>query len=446
VFKNHFLALKIKYSSFTEPDGGFGATYILPSSQLFEYVTSEPLGRTWTESELKACCEELGIEDHFCNRCEHESVSSDCSNGQCNSETSLGEQITAMVQDRPPAELPHALVLEPGLASKPFLPQYSMRESGCIQTLVHSRDKYFNNNVNYENILFEKFNHGCSLTDKPYYLNQSTNSQDKYVLVSGEQVGNNAYTCSMIPMIFPNQSQKGLVNNVPEDKIITQQYSSVKAEIPMNTEHSSQHVSESQSGKEIQHFNDQCQNLLELKYRPFTQNLMHSVNDDVPSDLGDTQVQHWIPDSVSKSSKVPNSVMCEMERQTDILDTNLVREQCHLDCSDSYQDLGVMVGHAGDSNSVYMSKPRRQELYLQCLVDEDIDEYGGSSSIKSSENVEKYSVSNSDHPSVKVKKQGEICHMEVNITSSALLPSQRTGDKADTEPQEMPFVCGDFEG
>jgi hypothetical protein len=36
--------------------------------------------------------------------------------------------------------------------------------------------------------------------------------------------------------------------------------------------------------------------------------------------------------------------------------------------------------------------------------------------------------------------------MEMNITSSALLSSQRTGNKADTEPQEMPSVCGDFEG
>jgi hypothetical protein len=373
-------------------------------------------------------------------------VSSDCSNGQCNSEKSLGEQITAMAQDPPPAELPHALVLEPGLTSKPLLPQYTMPESGCIQTPIHSRDKYFDNSVNYEEILFEKFNRGCSLTIKPYYLNQSTNSQDKCMLVSGEQDGNSTHTCTTIPVIFPDKSQKGLVNNVTEDKIITQQYSSVKDEISMNAGRSSQHVSETQAGKDRLDFNEQGQHLLELKYRPFTQNLLHSINDDVPSDLGDTKIQHWFPDSVARDRKVPNSVTCEMERQSDILNTNLVREQCQLDCSERDQDLGVMVGHTGDINSVYTSKPRRQELYLECLVGEGIDEYGGSSSAKSSGSDKKCSVSNGDHHCVKVGKQGEICHMEMNITSSALLPSQRTGDKAVTEPQEMASVCGDFEG
>jgi hypothetical protein len=36
--------------------------------------------------------------------------------------------------------------------------------------------------------------------------------------------------------------------------------------------------------------------------------------------------------------------------------------------------------------------------------------------------------------------------METNISSSALHPSQKTGNKADTEPQAVPSVCGDFEG
>jgi len=436
--------VKIKHSSFTEPDHVFGATYILPSSQLFEYVTSEPLGHTWTESELKACCEELGI-DYFCNKCEHETASSDCPNGKCNSDTSLGEQITAMAQDPQPAELPHTLVLEPEFASKPLLPEYSMQESGLRKTLVHSRDKYSDNNVNYEDILFEKFNRGCSLTDKLCYLNQSTHSQYKYTLVASEPDGNNTHTCNKFPMTFPDKSVRDLINNVPEDKIMTQQCSSVKDGIPVNTERSSQHLTESHSGEERQDFNEQGQNLLELKYRPFTQSLMHSVND-VPIDLKDIKVQHWFPQSVSKDSKVPNSVISEMERQTDILHNNLVMDQCHLDCSDSCQDLVITGGHAGDINSVFTGKPRRKELHLECLVDEDIDECGDSSSLKSGGSDKKCCESNSDHHIVNVEKQGEICYMEMNVTSSALLPSQRKGNKADTEPQAVPSVCGDFGG
>jgi hypothetical protein len=405
-------------------------------------VTSEPLDHTWTESELKACCEELGIEDYFCNKCEHESVSSDCSNRQCNSETSLGEQITAMAQDPQPAELPHALVLQPGFSSKPLLPQYSMQESGLRQTLVHSRDKYIDNNVNYEDILFEKFNHGCSLTDKLCYLNQSTDSQDKYTLVSGEPDGNNTHTYNMIPMMFPDKGEKGLVNNVPEDKIITQKFASVD-DIPMNMGRSSQHLTESCSGEERQDFKEQGQNLLELKYQPCT-GIMHSVNDDVSIDVEDIKVQHWFLHCVSKDCKVPNSVMCEMERETDILHTNLVMDQCHLDCSDSCQDLGSTVGHAVDINSVYTGKPRRHELHLECLVNEDIDECGGSSSLKSSGSDKKCCESDSDrHNIVNMEKQGEICYVEMNITSSALLPSQRTGNKADAD---ISSGCGDFEG
>jgi len=437
--------VKIKHSSFTELDHGFGATYILPSSQLFEYVMSEPLGHTLTESELKAYCEELGIEDCFYNKSEHETASSDCPSRKCNSDTSLGEQITAMAQDTQSAELPHTLVLEPGFASKPLLPQYSVQESGLRQTLVHSRDKYSDNNVNYEDILFEKFNRGCSLTDKLCYLNQSTHSQDKYTLFADEPDGNNTHICNMIRMTFPDKSESSLVNNVPDDKIMTRLCSSVKGEIPVNTERSSQHLTESQSGEERQDFNEQGQNLLELKYRPFTQSLMQSVND-VPIDLKDIKVQHWFPHCVSKDSKMPNSVICEMERQTDLLHTNLVMDQCHLDCSDSCQDLVITGGCADDINSVFTGKPRRKGLHLECLVDEDIDECGDSSSLKSSGSDKKCCECNSDHHIVNVEKQGEICSMEMNITSSALLPSQRTGNKADTEPQAVPSVCGDFGG
>jgi len=351
-----------------------------------------------------------------------------------------------MAQDPQPAELPHTLVLEPEFASKPLLPQYSMQESVLRQTLVHSRDKYFDNNVNYEDILFEKFNHECSLTDKLCYLNQSTHSQDKYTLVAGEPDGNNTLTCNMIPVTFPDKSERGLVNNVPEDKIMTQKCSSVMDEIPVNTEHSSQHLTESRSGEERQDFNEQGQKLLELKYRPFTQNLMHCVNDGVPIELEDIKVQHWFPHCVSKDSKVTNSVICEMESQTDILQTNLVNDQCHLDCTNSCQNLDITVGHADNFNSVYTGKPRRQELHLECLVDEDIDECGDSSSLKSSGSDKKCRESNSDHHIVNVEKQGEIFYMETNITSSALLPSQKTGNKADSEPQAMPSVCGDFEG
>lgn len=350
-----------------------------------------------------------------------------------------------MAQDPQPAELPHTLVLETGFASKPLLPQYSVQESGLRRTLVHSRDKYFDNNVNYEDIFFEKFYRDCSLTDKLCYLNQSTHSQDKYTLVAGEPDGNNTHTCNMILMTFPDKSERGLVNNVPEDKIITQQCSSVKDEIPMNTERSSQHLTEVRSGEDRQDFNEQGQKLLELKYQPFTQNLMRSVNDDVPIDL-DVKVQHWFPHCVSNDSKVPNSVILEVERETDILSTNLVKDQRHLDCSDSCQDLGITVGHADDINSVYTGKPRRQELHLECLVDEDIDECGDSSSLKSSGSDKKCWECNNDHHIVNVEKQGEICNMEMSINSSALHPSQRTGNKADTEAQEMPSVCGEFEG
>lgn len=439
--------MKIKYSSFTVLDHGFGATDTLQSSQLLECLASKPLGRTWTESELKECCEELGITNYFCNNYDHESLSSDCSNGQCHSETSLGEQIIAMAQDPQPAELPCTFPLELGLVSKPLSSEYITHMNGSLEKLIYSRDKFLDSDISADDILFGKFNRVCCLTDKPQYLSESTHLGEKYVLVSGEPDGNNSHACSMKmfgPMVSPNENkmfQGNSINDVLEDMIITQKCSNLKNEIPMNTQYSSQY------GGEGQNLNEQCQNVLELKHlctqNPTVLSRTPNTIDDVSSRVGDIKVQQWFPDSVCKDSKVPDSHICETERETDLLQMNLAREECNFGCSDSCEDVGIEPTCEDDIKTVYSGRPRREELNLECLVLGDIDECSGSSSIRSSESDEKCSVSNIHE---NVVKQGEISHLELETENNSLVPDQRPEGETDRELLEKPSAHGGFEG
>lgn len=429
--------MKIKYSSFTVLDCGSGATYTHQSSQLLECLASKPLGHTWTESELKECCEELGIPNYFCNSYDHESLSSDCSNGQCHSETSLGEQIIAMAQDPQPAELPSTLPLELGLVSKPLSSEYITHVNGSLEKLIQSRDKFLDSDISADDILFGKFNHVCCLTEKPQYLSESTRLEEKYILVSGEPDGNNSHASNMkmlVPLVSPNENemfQENSINNVLEDMIITQKCSNLKNEIPMSTQYSSQYREEGQN------LNEQCQNVLELKYlctqNPTILSRTPNASDDVSSHVGDIKVQHWFPDSVRKDSEVSDSHKCETERETSLLQMNLAREECNSDCSDSCED----------TKRVYSGRPRREELNLECLVQGDIDESGGSSKIRSSGSDAKCSVPDSH---VDVEKQGEISHLELETENNSLLPDQRPEDETDRELLEKPSAQGGFEG
>lgn len=332
-----------------------------------------------------------------------------------------------MAQDPQPAELPCRLPLEPRLASKPPL--------------------------NNDDILFGKFNYVYSLTDKPQHLEQSTHSLDKHMLVSGEPDENGSHICSMknlTSMVLPDENgifQRNSVNNVPEEMIISQKCSNIKDEIPMNTQHSSQYGSWSQLGEKRQNFNEQCPNASELKHYLCTQNptlVSGTCNaiDNVASDLVDIKVQHWFPDSVYKDIKVPKSHTCETERQTDLLLMNLAREKCNFNCSDSCEHFGMTAKHEGDINGVHFGKPRRQEFYLDSLVDEDI----GSSIIKSSGSDKKCSVSNNDSHSVNIEKPDEVLHLELKTTKKSLLPSQRRGQRTDPEQLKIPSSHGEFEG
>jgi hypothetical protein len=429
--------MKIKYSFFTERVCGFGATYTLPSSQFLECLASKPLGHTWTESELKECCEELGITNDFCNKYEHESLSSDCSNGQCHSETSLGEQIIAMTRDPQPPKLSCIPSHELGLASKPLSSDYSTQVNDCLEKLIHSRDKYLDNNISADTILFGKFNHVRSLTDRSQYLSESTYSQKKHVFISSEPDGDNRHTYSMKMLDSPNESEvlQGNSISVGLEDIITQKCSDLRNEIPMNTQYSSQHRQEGQS------FNGQCQNMVEVKHC-CSQNStsLNSTSNavDVSSHIGDIKVQQWFPDLVCKYSRVPDSHIYENESETDLHVKNLAR-----DCSDNCEVVSIGPTCENDINTVYSGKPRGEELNLECLVQGGIDECGGSSSIKGNGIDKKWSVSNSH---VNVQKQGELSHLEQKTENNSLNPGQKPGDETDCELLEKVSAHGGFEG
>ncbi|XP_033609333.1 uncharacterized protein LOC111869461 isoform X2 [Cryptotermes secundus] len=428
-------------------DCQFGTTHTLRSSQLLDCLASKPLGCTWTESELKECCEELGITNYFCNSYDHESSSSDCSNSHCHSGTSLGEQIIAMAQDPQPAELPCTLPLELGLVSEPLSSENITHVAGSLEKLIHSRDKFLDIDVSAGDILFGKLNHVCCLTDKPQYLSESTYFGEKYISVSGEPDGNNSHACSikmLVPLVSPHENemfQGDSIDGVLEDMIITQKCSMLKNEIPMNAQYSSQYK------EERQNLNEQCQNVLKLKHL-CTQNptvLSRTLNaiDDVSSHVGDIKVQHLFPDSVCEDSRVPDSLICETERETDLLQMNLAREECNFDCSDSSEDVGIEPTYGNDIKTVYSGSLKREELNLECLVLGDIDEHDGSSSIRSSGSDAKCSVSNRH---VNIGKQGEISHLDLETENNSLLPDQRPEDETDGELLEKPSAQRGFEG
>jgi hypothetical protein len=352
-----------------------------------------------------------------------------------------------MAQDPQPAELPLTLPVELGLVSKPLSSECSTQVNGCLENLIHSRDKYLDNDISDNDILFGKFNRVCCLTDKPQYLSQSTHLGDKHVLVSGKPDGNNSHTCSvkmLAGMVSPNENeifQGNSVNNVIEDMIIPHKCSNLKNEIPMNTQYSFQYR------EERQNLNEQCQNVLELKHL-YTQNptilsMTPNAIDDVSSHVGGIKVQHWFPDSVCKDSKVPDSHICETEKKTDLLLMNLAREQCNFDCSDSCEDIAIRHTHEDDIDTVYSGKPRREELNLECLVLGDIDKCGGSSSIRGSGGDNMCSVSNNH---VNVEKQGEVSHLELETENNSPLPGQRLGDETDHELLEKSSDRVRFEG
>jgi hypothetical protein len=430
--------VKIKYSSFTEC-----ATYPLQSSQLLECLASKPLGHTWTESELKVCCEELGITNYFCNEYENESLNSDCSNGQCHSETSLGDQIIAMAQDPQLAELSCTPSHELGLVSEPLSSEYSTQVNECLEKLMHNRDKYLDNNISVDDVLFGKFGHVRCLTDKSQYSSESTHSETKRVLVSREPDGDKSHTYSMkilAPLDSPNESEMLQGNSISvglDDMIITQKCSDLKSDIPMNTQYSSQHRQGGHS------FNGQCQNILEVKHLcsqdSTSLNRTSNAIDDVSGHVGDIKVQQWFPDLVCKNSKVPDSHIYENESKTDLLLMKLAREQCNFDCCDNCEVVGI----EDDINTVYSGKPRGELLNLECLVQGDIDECDGSSNIQSSGIDNKWSVSNSH---VNVQKQGEVSHLELKTENNSLLPAQRPGDETEREMLEKVPAHGGFEG
>jgi hypothetical protein len=348
-----------------------------------------------------------------------------------------------MAQIPQAAELPRRLPLEPGLASKPPLSPYSKQVHHCLEKLIHSSGKYLDKKD-------EKFNHDCSLTDKPQYLNQSIHSLEKYVLVSGEPGGNSSSVCStenLTSVVFPDENgiiQGNLLNNVPRD--ITQKCPNIKDEIPVNTPYSSQSGSLSQFLEKQHNVNEQCQNALELNNYLCTQNQTLvtrtcNVNGDVSSDTGDIKVHQWFADSVCKDTKASKSQICETERQTDLLVINLAREQCNFDCCDNCDHFGISAKHKADINRVHTGKTRRQEMYLDFLVDEDI----GSSSIKNSGSDKNCSVSNSDSHSVNIEKQ-DVLYSENKTAKKSLLPTQRRGDETVPEQLEITSALGKFEG
>jgi hypothetical protein len=61
-----------------------------------------------------------------------------------------------MPQDPQPVELSCRRPLESGLAYKPPIPQYTRKTNNCLEKLIHINDKYLDNNMNDDDILFGK--------------------------------------------------------------------------------------------------------------------------------------------------------------------------------------------------------------------------------------------------------------------------------------------------
>ncbi|KAJ9585490.1 hypothetical protein L9F63_002691, partial [Diploptera punctata] len=165
-------------------DEGFGATYTLPKSDIFENLTSEPLGRAWTEEELRECCKELGIENSYINKFELESLESDYSNDLSTSEKSLGEQIIAMAQDIKTSETHSRLPLEPGLESKPPLPHNYRITAGSAEKSKNTSNSYSCDKIH--DRLFEKFTCEYRNSNKKNVHSKSFCSLDRYHNISHE--------------------------------------------------------------------------------------------------------------------------------------------------------------------------------------------------------------------------------------------------------------------
>lgn len=332
---------------------GFGATYTLPKSHLLETLTSEPLGRAWTEEELRECCKELGIDNSYITRFDLESLESDCSNGICTSEKSLGEQIIAMAQEVKTSETHCRLPLEPGLEGKPPLPHCHKLNAGSLEKSKHSSNLYFYDKTH--DPLFEKVTCECGNGDRVRLRSQSACSLDRYVEFTYDASDDQLFDQRNLESetfirkyVLP---QENLFDSGENNKQFTAHSSSL-----------AEKIINSRSTLQVDYFNKPSNS----RITPESIQNGGQVSDHIT----DIKFQHWFPDSdIIRSSRLTIA-----EKETDMLLEILAKDQQIFDCTNIYDNLNndVLYSERNDVNS--FAKNRPQELHLECLVEEDVNE------------------------------------------------------------------------
>ncbi|XP_069695012.1 calponin homology domain-containing protein DDB_G0272472 isoform X2 [Periplaneta americana] len=428
-----------------ELDHGFGATYILPTSQLLESLTCKPLGRTWTESELKECCEELGIKDCFYDKCERESLSSDCSNGACHSEKSLGEQIIAMAQDPRPAQVPCILPLEPGVTRKPPLPKYKKNENSYQERDANCKENYINCAVSNDDMSLGDLTY--DVIDRSHCLKCSAHFVDQCKHSSEESRENGNHICNseiVLSSSFPNTKEmlkKELIKNALQCLNFEDEVLDSAQNLPSgNSQAFPKEGKENGVGS--------CSIVPELNNYSLTENRpflrTSDLTDNVSHDLTDTEVHRWFP--LACECEVTHSHLSDAERETDLLLMNLARQKCNFDCSGMCQNFNVNLG-CHDDMDLRPTKQRKQELCLENLLEENADHNSDPSTIRIAEGGISYSLPNRDYHAVNKVKQ-TLSHSEINLTfksqncsSQESRPETCTQLIADTEVQGNDDTC-----
>ncbi|KAJ4445587.1 hypothetical protein ANN_12268, partial [Periplaneta americana] len=350
-----------------ELDHGFGATYILPTSQLLESLTCKPLGRTWTESELKECCEELGIKDCFYDKCERESLSSDCSNGACHSEKSLGEQIIAMAQDPRPAQVPCILPLEPGVTRKPPLPKYKKNENSYQERDANCKENYINCAVSNDDMSLGDLTY--DVIDRSHCLKCSAHFVDQCEHSSEESRENGNHICNseiVLSSSFPNTKEmlkKELIKNALQCLNFEDEVLDSAQNLPSgNSQAFPKEGKENGVGS--------CSIVPELNNYSLTENRpflrTSDLTDNVSHDLTDTEVHRWFP--LACECEVTHSHLSDAERETDLLLMNLARQKCNFDCSGNDDTCNVIANC--DEESKNSNKPA--DMHMDATPSRDI--------------------------------------------------------------------------
>ena len=360
-----------------------------------ESLTSEPLGRTWTEEELRECCKELGIENSYVSSFELGSLESEYSNDLCTSERSLGQQIIAMAQEVKTSDVHCTLPLEPGIEGKPPLPH-----NHKLTTLENKHSSgYFYDRTH--DPLFEKLSVEHRIGDRETLRSQSACSLRKYTEIMQDDLLYNPANAKSEAYIrkYSFHEENLLDSNVNDKQFLAQ--SSVRQKIASS-------------------------NLARLSFETeYFNKPGNAQNDDLLSEnFTDLKFHHWFPDY---NVHIRSSQLTIAEKETDMLLEILAREQQIFNCTNTYDSLNTDSLYSKENSK----KDRDQELRLECLVEEDINEdevknvvsteYSDKphSAIRETQSVEDTIHSNNPQSSAETEKEGQNTATLENMSNSS---------------------------